>query len=152
MFGPGDIAMSALGYSLACGTLVGFIAILALWLVAENRWSKRWRITLGILAILTAIPTTALVAVAVAQLDDQSYYAASVRTLLDETVIALESGEPGFLHRLKTFREEQVLTYESRHNLLENARAFRDDGQVLRNKMEKTEPVTTENAGSRPGP
>lgn len=130
--------MNALGYALVFGTLAGFIALLALWLVAENRWSKRLRITLGLLAILTAIPVTALVAVAVTQLDDQSYYATSVQTLLDETVVALESGEPGFLHRLKTFREKQVLTYESRSNLLENARAFMDDGQALRNKTVKT--------------
>ena len=144
--------MNALAYGLVFGTLSGFIAILSLWLVAENRWSKRLRITLGLSAILTAIPVTALAAVAVTQLDDQSYYAASVRTLLDETVVALESGESGFLHRLKTFQEKQTLTYESRSNLLENARAFRDDGQALRNKTEKPEPVTTVNAGSRPGP
>ena len=130
--------MNLLGYALVFGTLAGFIAILSLWLVAENRWSKRSRITLGFLTILIAIPVTALVAVTGTQLDDQSYYAASVRTLLDETVVALESGEPGFLHRLKTFREKQVLTYESRSDLLENARAFRDDGQALRNKTETT--------------
>ena len=144
--------MNALGYALVFGTLAGFIALLALWLVAENRWSKRLRITLGLLAILTAIPVTALVAVAVTQLNDQSYYAASVRTLLDETVVALESGEPGFLHRLKTFREKQMLTYESRGNLLENARAFRDDGEALRNKTEKTQSVAPGNAGSRSRP
>ncbi len=137
-FGLGDEAMNALGYTLVVASLAGFIAFLALWLVAENRWSKRWRITLGLLAILTAMPVTALATVAIIQLDDQSYYAASVRTLLDETVVALESGEPGFLHRLKTFREKQVLTYESRNNLLENSRAFRDDGQVLRNNTQKT--------------
>ena len=84
------------------------------------------------------MPVTALVAVTGTQLDDQSYYAASVQTLLDETIVALEAGEPGFLHRLKTFREKQVLTYESRCDLLENARAFRDDGQAMRNKMETT--------------
>ena len=130
-----------LGTHLFLALLPDFIALLALWLVAENRWSKRSRITLGLLAILTAIPVTALAAVAVTQLDDQSYYAASVQTLLDETVVALESGEPGFLHRLKTFREKQMLTYESRSNLLENARAFKDDGEALRNKMDKTVPV-----------
>ena len=96
---------------------------------------------MGLLTILIPIPVTALVAVTGTQLDDQSYYAASVQTLLDETVVALESGEPGFLNRIKTFRERQMLTYESRANLLENARAFRDDGEALRNKMEKTEPV-----------
>ena len=125
--------MNALGYTLVLAALAGFIALLALWLVAENRWSKRSRIILGSLTILTTIPVTALVAVAVTQLDDQSYYAASVRTLLDETVAALESGEPDLLQRLKTFREKQMLTYESRSNLLENARAFRDDGEALRN-------------------
>ena len=44
--------MNALGYALVFGTLVGFIALLVLWLVAENRWSKRSRITLGLLTIL----------------------------------------------------------------------------------------------------
>ena len=73
--------MNALGYTLVLAALAGFIALLALWLVAENRWSKRSRIILGSLTILTTIPVTALVAVAVTQLDDQSYYAASVRTL-----------------------------------------------------------------------
>ncbi len=125
--------MNALGYTLVLAALAGFIALLSLWLVAENRWSKRSRIILGSLTILTTIPVTALVAVAVTQLGDQSYYAASVRTLLDETVAALESGEPDLLQRLKTFREKQMLTYESRSNLLENARAFRDDGEALRN-------------------
>jgi len=125
--------MNALGYTLVLAALAGFIALLALWLVAENRWSKRSRIILGSLTILTTIPVTALVAVSVTRLDDQSYYAASVRTLLDETVAALESGEPDLLQRLKTFREKQMLTYELRSNLLENARAFRDDGEALRN-------------------
>ena len=133
--------MNALAYGLLFGTLGGFIAILSLWLVAENRWSKRLRIALGLSAILTAIPVTAMAAVAVTQLDDQSYYAASVQTLLDETVVALESGEPGFLNRIKTFRERQMLTYESRANLLENTRAFRDDGEALRKRMEETVPV-----------
>ena len=121
------------------GTLAAFITLLTLWLVAENRWSKRVRITLGLLALVSALPVTALFSVGITQLDDQSYFAASVQTLLDESVEALEAGEPGFLNRLKTFRENQMLRYESRGDLLENARAFRDEGEDLRGKIEKTE-------------
>lgn len=131
--------MNALGYTLVFGTLAAFITLLTLWLVAENRWSKRVRITLGLLALVSALPVTALFSVGITQLDDQSYFAASVQTLLDESVEALEAGEPGFLNRLKTFRENQMLRYESRGDLLENARAFRDEGEDLRAKIEKTE-------------
>lgn len=131
--------MNALGYTSVFGTLAAFITLLTLWLVAENRWSKRVRITLGLLALVSALPVTALFSVGITQLDDQSYFAASVQTLLDESVEALEAGEPGFLNRLKTFRENQMLRYESRGDLLENARAFRDEGEDLRAKIEKTE-------------
>jgi len=132
--------INTFGQILVFGTVAAFIALLVLWLVAENRWSKRIRITLGLLTLLSAMPVTALFAVAITQLDDQSYFAASVHTLLDETIEALEAGEPGFLDRLKAFREKQRLTYETRGNLLENARAFTDAGESLRTKTEKTEP------------
>jgi hypothetical protein len=65
-------------------------------------------------------------------LDDNSYCAASVATLLDETIAALESGEPAFVDRLKRFRESQRLSYENRFHLLENSRQFQANGEAIR--------------------
>ncbi|MGD9633954.1 MAG: hypothetical protein AB7G28_20110 [Pirellulales bacterium] len=114
------------------------LALLVAWIIAEWRNSPRkYRISLGVATLVTSLPLAMAFAVAITQLDDQSYFAASVQTILDESITALESGEIGFLERLKTFREEQVLTYESRSNLLENARAFKDKGDALRTSAEK---------------
>ena len=86
----------------------------------------------GILAFVLFLSLAVLVAVAITQLDDQSYYAASVRTLLDETLEALDSGEPGFADRLRAFRASQRLSYETRADLLENARRFAEEGAAIR--------------------
>lgn len=112
--------------------IVIYIGLIVLWLVAENRGSKRVRITLGIVVMFLSLPLPVLVSIAITQLDDNSYYAASVGTLLDETIQALESEEDEFLARLKTFRSNQALTYENRGDLLENVRAFQYEGEKLR--------------------
>ena len=109
-----------------------FGGLVAFWIAAENRGSKRKRIALGLLAIFLSLPVTIVVSVALTQLDDQSYYAAAVRILLDESLAALEAEEPGFAARLRDFRTSQRLTYETRGDLLENARRFRDEGVRLR--------------------
>ena len=131
---------STFGYILILGSVIIFLASVILWLVAENRWSKRKRILLGVLAIFISLPVTILFTFAFTRLDDQSYYAASVRRLLDESVAALAAKEPDYLDRLKAFRDNQMLTYESRGNLLENVREFQNQGKALRQKTEKTEP------------
>ncbi len=112
-----------------------YIGLITLWLVAEQKWSKRIRITLGVVVLILSLPLPILVTMAITQLDTNSYYAASVGTLLEETIEALESKEEGFLSRLKAFRESQRLTYESRSDLLENARAFRDEGKRIRTEQ-----------------
>lgn len=109
-----------------------FGGLVAFWIAAENRGSKRKRIALGLLAIFLSLPVTIVVSVALTQLDDQSYYAAAVRVLLDESLAALEAQEPGFAARLRDFRKSQRLTYETRGDLLENARRFHDEGVRLR--------------------
>ncbi len=133
--------INTFGYILDLGTVTILIALVALGLVAENRWSKRKRIILGLLAILIALPVTIIFTFAFTQLDDQSYFATSVRRLLDESIAALEAKDPDFLDRLKAFRENQMLICESRGNLLENVREFQDQGKSLRRKTEKTEPL-----------
>jgi len=109
-----------------------YIGLIALWLVAETKWSKRVRITCGIAVLVMSLPLPLLVTFAITQLDDNSYYASSVAKFLDETIEALESGEAHFLTRLKRFREAQSLSYENRGDLLDNVRAFRDEGKILR--------------------
>ncbi len=139
--------MSALGYILMVGTFIAFVILFMLWIVAENRGSKRTRLTMGLLVMLTSAPVTSLLAVAITQLDDQSYYAAATRHLLDECIAAIEHGEPGFLNRLQEFRKTQVLTYESRSHLLEHARSFRQAGEIQR---AKTAPVGQAYDGTEP--
>ena len=108
--------------------VVSFGGLVALWIAAENRGSKGKRIALGLLTIFISLPVVSVLSVALTQLDDQSYYAASVRILLDESLAALEAQEPGVAARLRVFRTSQRLSYETRGDLLENARRFRDEG------------------------
>ena len=118
------------------------LVLLVAWVVAERRNAPlRRRIGLGVAMLVTAIPLAAAFAVAITQLDDNSYYAASIRTILDETTSALEAGEPGFLDRLKEFRSKQRLCYEMRDDLLEKSRAFKADGEMKR-KSDRTTPPT----------
>lgn len=112
--------------------VVSFGGLVAFWIAAENRGSKPKRIALGLLTIFISLPVVSVLSVALTQLDDQSYYAAAVRILLDESLAALEAEEPGFAARLRDFRTSQRLTYETRGDLLENARRFRDEGVRLR--------------------
>lgn len=88
------------------------------------------------------LPVTIAVSVGITQLYDQSYYAASMRTMLDEIADALSEGEPAFWERFETFRKSQRLTYESRDNLLENVRRFRDEGKAIRATRSATQPTS----------
>lgn len=133
------------------------LALLVAWVIAEraNAPLKR-RIGLGVVMLVTALPLAVAFAAAITQLDDQSYFAAAVRTMLDESIDAIESGEAGFLQRIKSFRDQQMLNYETRGNLLENARNFRDEGRRIREQKQKTEPAAgpygSLAAGSPSGP
>ncbi len=90
------------------------------------------------------LPVTIAVSVGITQLYDQSYYAASMRTMLDEIADALAQGEPAFVERFETFRKSQRFTYESRDNLLENVRRFRDEGKAIRATRSATQPTSQE--------
>ena len=113
-------------------TLVLYVTLLALWLRSEITRNTRQRIGLGLAAILLAIPASALITTAITQLDDNSYYAATIRELLDETIEAIENNETNYANRLKEFKDEQSLTYEERGGLLENTRSFRQEGREKR--------------------
>ena len=112
--------------------VVVFLASLALWCVTAIYGSTKWRLLGGIPILVVAISASSLISVALTQLNDQSYYAASMTILIDETIESLESQDSSFLERLRNFSERQPITYESRAGLLQNLRTFRSDGEAIR--------------------
>jgi len=127
--------MNTLALILLLGSPLAALTVIAVWVGAERRnASLRRRLGLGLAAMALTLPCAMAFASGLTQLDDNSYYAASVRALLDETADAVEAGEPGFADRLRDFRAHVRLSYESRDNLLQKARAFRADGERLRTR------------------
>ena len=112
--------------------VVVFLASLVLWFMTAVYGSTKWRLMGGVPILVVAISTSSLISTAVTQLNDQSYYAASITILIDETIESLESQDSSFLDRLRKFSEQQPITYESRADLLQNLRTFRSDGDATR--------------------
>ena len=120
--------------------VVVFLASLVLWCMTAVYGSTKWRLMGGVPILVVAISTSSLISTAVTQLNDQSYYAASITILIDETIESLESQDSAFLDRLRKFSEQQPITYESRADLLQNLRKFRSDGDATR----KAKSLTTD--------
>lgn len=120
--------------------VVVFLASLVLWCMTAVYGSTKWRLMGGVPILVVAISTSSLISTAVTQLNDQSYYAASITILIDETIESLESQDSSFLDRLRKFSEQQPITYESRADLLQNLRKFRSDGDATR----KAKSLTTD--------
>lgn len=99
---------------------------------ATQEWSKGFQGLCVIITLALVMVITSFVTVVFTKLDDQSYYAAAVKILIDESIDSLEKGDSTFLSRLQQFREVQHLTYESRSDLLENLRQFRAQGEAVR--------------------
>ncbi|MGC6446388.1 MAG: hypothetical protein ACON5D_18280 [Rubripirellula sp.] len=99
---------------------------------ATQEWSKGFQGLSVIITLTLVMVITSFVTVVFTKLDDQSYYAAAVQILIDESIDSLEKGDSTFLSRLQQFREVQHLTYESRSDLLENLRQFRAQGEAVR--------------------
>ena len=133
--------LSGFGIELLVALVVILIGLLCLWLIAEFKCSIRWRILCALPFFVVTLLMACILSVAITQLDDQSYYSASVQTLLDETIESLESGDPTLLPRLKEFSDSQSLTYESRADLLENLRKLREDGKRERQAMPLPDPA-----------
>ena len=112
--------------------VVVFLASLVLWCMTAVYGSTKWRLMGGVPILVVAISISSLISTAVTQLNDQSYYAASITILIDETIESLESQDSSFLNRLRKFSEQQPITYESRADLLQNLRKFRSDGDATR--------------------
>ena len=99
---------------------------------ATQEWSKVFQGLCVIITLVLVMVITSLVTVVFTKLDDQSYYAAAVQILIDESIDSLEKGDSTLLSRLQQFREVQHLTYESRSDLLDNLRQFRAQGEAVR--------------------
>ena len=99
---------------------------------ATREWSKVFQGLCVITTLVLVMVITSFVTVVFTKLDDQSYYAAAVQILIDESIDSLEKGDSTLLSRLQQFREVQHLTYESRSDLLENLRHFRAQGEAVR--------------------
>lgn len=99
---------------------------------ATQEWSKVFQGLCVITTLVLVMVITSFVTVVFTKLDDQSYYAAAVQILIDESIDSLEKGDSTLLSRLQQFREVQHLTYESRSDLLENLRQFRAQGEAVR--------------------
>lgn len=119
-------------YFLIPAVIVVCLAVVAIVLLAVRRSLRSARVALALLALLLSHGLVGLAVFAFKDLDDNSYYAAATRTLLDETISAMEQQEPNYLGRLKEFVATQRLSYETRGDLLENARAFAVRGETLR--------------------
>ena len=99
---------------------------------ATQEWSKVFQGLCVIITLVLVMVITSFVTVVFTKLDDQSYYAAAVQILIDESIDSLEKGDSTLLSRLQQFREVQHLTYESRSDLLDNLRQFRAQGEAVR--------------------
>ena len=108
-----------------------FIAVV---LLTQGSKVRRIRIFFAVLALCISHTILGLGIATYKELDDNSYFAASTSILLKETLAAIRNKESDFDQRLEKFIQKQHLSYETRGNLLENARAFSDDGKLLRKK------------------
>ena len=107
-------------------------AVVAAALLAVRSSLRSARVFFAFIALLVSHGVVALAMFIYKDIDDNSYYAASTKILLTETVTAMDEREPTLLNRLKDFVATQPLTYESRSNLLDNARAFAARGKAQR--------------------
>lgn len=117
--------------------IVVCLAIVAVVLLAVRRSLYSARVGLALLALLLSHGLVGVAVFVFKELDDNSYFAAATRTLLTETVTAMEQHEPNYLGRLKEFVATQRLSYETRGDLLENARAFAARGEILREEASR---------------
>jgi len=125
--------------------LWGLLSILLgfLWLYAERRCSVGARMCCALPVMLWLVASVSFLAVLITKLDDQSYYAASIKVLIDESLESLGEADDTFEDRLKQFSDRQPITYESRANLLENLREFHANGKALRAANPIDQPAVT---------
>ena len=114
--------------------LVVACSALACFVVVRGQGTSKPRIATAAVLLCVSHVIVGLGVLIYKDLDDNSYYASTISTILEETIDALRSNEPDFANRLETFTSQQQLSYASRGNILENARRFRTDGIANRSK------------------
>jgi hypothetical protein len=101
--------------SLGILIIVAGPAFAIVWLVAEFKAERAWRIALGLISMVILTTVAAVATVIVGQLNYNSYYGFAAKSLIEETIKGLESGQTSSvlkeLHRLQL---EYQPTYENR--------------------------------------
>ena len=115
--------------------IVSIASIAVLVLIAQNKPLRSTRLGFALLLLLVSHSVVGLAVWIGKSFDDNSYYAFSMQTFLNETITAIEQKEPRFLNRLKQFASEQHLTYENRDNLLDHVRSFETEGKKIRSEI-----------------
>lgn len=85
------------------------------WLITEFKAARKWRITLGLLSLITLTTVASLTTLIINQLNYNAWYGFATKALINETVSGIESGRTSVvLVELKRFQDEYYPTYENR--------------------------------------
>jgi hypothetical protein len=85
------------------------------WLITEFKADRKWRITLGLLSLITLTTVASLTTLIINQLNYNAWYGFATKELINETVSGIESGRTSIvLAELKKFQDEYYPTYENR--------------------------------------
>ena len=112
------------------------------WLISEFKSTRRTRVILGILAILSATGVAAIVGL-LQRLNYNAWYGFASKDLIDTTVVHLEAGETdSVLRELKQLQGKFSPTYEGRahYNELVDATVqdMKESGQAANKTLDAT--------------
>ena len=115
-----------------------YLTCLVLWVVAELRWSRGARLSLGLISIVITVPVTAFLTFVLTDMRNNRYFSHAIKIVVSESLDSLRSGDTAFFSRLETFDATiQGPMYENNQNLLEKADAFRTEGETIRTGQEE---------------
>ncbi len=89
-----------------------YIILFIMWLYAENRKSKRARISICILAIVAIIPLVGIYTKLASDISNNLRFSEAIDAILEETITSIETKDDSLLARIKSLREKHRVTYE----------------------------------------
>lgn len=117
-----------------------YLACLVLWIVAELRWSRGVRLSLGLISLLIAVPVATFLTFALTDMRNNRYFSHAIKIVVSESLDSLRSGDATLLSRLEKLDATiEGPMYENNQNLLEKADAFRTEGERIRSEQEEVE-------------
>jgi len=103
--------MNALGILI----IVAGPVLAIVWLVAEFKAQRAWRIVLGLLSMVILTTVAVMATLITTQLNYNSYYGFAAKGLIEESVRGLESGHTSsVLTELRRLQQDYQPTYENR--------------------------------------